>query len=279
MTVDNAELGDTPTPEGGNEPPDLGGAEQFWQLGPDERKQYRKAALQMIRLVEGYSIPIIFAPPVSMGGIVNGATGCILELGGRHFLLTASHVLGGYERRKGDGEQLNFQLGAMPPFDPLPRIAWRSSERDLVFLRLTKDEAETAWRTNSRITPILNGWPPPSPIPGQVVLVAGFPAPLRNVDVGAIGSGPLGAMFRVCNVRDGYCDCQIEDRDLVNFRDGPLPPPDADMGGLSGGPVFVMGTISYPLVGVVTEVCTMSFAEFRLLRIATLDGIAESDLV
>jgi hypothetical protein len=86
-------------------------------------------------------------------------------------------------------------------------------------------------------------------------------------------------MFRVANVRDGYCDCQIEDRDLISFDESGLPPPDADMGGLGGGPVFCMGALSYPLVGVVTDLCRMTFAQFQLLRIASLEGIAESDLL
>lgn len=179
-----------------------------------------------------------------------------------------------------DGEALNWQVGALPPFDPLPRIAWRNTDRDLLFLGLTKDEAVTACGTGSRIVPTLNGWPPLPPTSGQVVLVAGFPRALREVTAdGRISAGPFGAMFRVNNTGDGYCDCQIEYRDLISFDDSPLPPPDADMGGLSGGPVFCMGTLSYPLIGVVTDHCRMTFADFQLLRIATLHGIAGSDLV
>jgi len=147
-----------------------------------------------------------------------------------------------------------------------------------VFLRLTKNESAIACGTGSRVVPILNGWPPPPPAPGQVVLVAGFPRALKTAD-GRIGSEPVGAMFRVTNVREGYCDCQIEDRDLISFGDGPLPSRDGDMGGLSGGPVFGMGALSYPLMGVVTDHCRMTIAEFQLLRIATLDSIAESDLL
>ena len=212
---------------------------------------------------------------------MNGASGAILELGNDRFLLTASHVLAGYEDRIRKGEVLNWQVGALPPFDPLERITWRSIERDLVFFRLTAPEARTACGTGSRVVPILSGWPPPRPTVGDAVLVAGFPRGLREVRAHWIGSGPLGAMFRVTNVRDGYCDCQIEDRDLISFDSEGLPSPDADMGGLSGGPVFSMGAaaITYPLVGLVTDLCRMTFAEFQLLRIATLDRIAESELL
>jgi hypothetical protein len=257
----------------------LGGAEQFQQLGPSERKRYKQAAREMIRLAEGYAIPIIFAPPLSVGGTINGATGCIIDLDGRYCLLTASHVLEGFENRTRAGEVLNWQVGALPPFDPLCRITWRSTDRDLLFLRLTKDEAVAACGTGSRIVPTLTGWPPKPPTSGQVVLVAGFPRALREVTTNdQIGAGPFGAMFRIANAKEGYCDCQIEDRDLIGFDDSRLPPPDADMGGLSGGPVFCVGTLSYPLIGVVTDHCRITLAEFQLLRIATLNGIADSAL-
>jgi hypothetical protein len=44
-------------------------------------------------------VPIIFAPPLSIGGKINGACGCVLQLGAGTFVVTASHVLAGYEDR------------------------------------------------------------------------------------------------------------------------------------------------------------------------------------
>jgi hypothetical protein len=72
------------------------------------------------------------------------------------FFVTAEHVLAEYEKRTREGERLNWQIGRLPPFDPIPRIAWRDKtdayERsqmpyrptDIVLLRLTKEEAEEA---------------------------------------------------------------------------------------------------------------------------------------
>jgi hypothetical protein len=45
------------------------------------------------------------------------------------------------------------------------------------------------------------------------------------------------------------------------------------MGGLSGGPVLLLGTLSYPLVGIVTDRCEMSFAELEILTFATLESV------
>ena len=50
------------------------------------------------------------------------------------------------------------------------------------------------------------------------------------------------------------------------------------MGGLSSGPVLLVGTISYPLVGIVTDRCQMSFAELEILKFATLDSVAADEI-
>jgi hypothetical protein len=85
-------------------------------------------------------------------------------------------------------------------------------------------------------------------------------------------------MFRVTTIGDGYSYCQVEQENLMSYDGGPLPAPDADMGGLSGGPVLCVGDRAYPLIGVVTDSCHMDFGHFQVLKIASLDGIDENDL-
>jgi hypothetical protein len=85
-------------------------------------------------------VPIIFAPPLSIGGTQNSASGCVLRLGARTFVVTASHVLSGYEERIQSGEVLR-QVGDLPPFDPLSRVAWRDRGRDIVLLHISQNEA------------------------------------------------------------------------------------------------------------------------------------------
>lgn len=108
-----------------------------------------------------------------------------------------------------------------------------------------------------------------------MVLVGGYPKALREEDLraGSIGAGPYSAVFKVTAVGEGCCKCMIERRDLISFDGGPLPPPGTDMGGLSGGPVLLVGALSYPLVGVVTDRCEMSFAEFEILKFAALADV------
>ena len=66
---------------------------------------------------------------------------------------------------------------------------------------------------------------------------------------------------------------RIERMDLISFDGGPLPEPGTNMGGLSGGPVLLVDTLSYPLVGVVTDRCQMSFAELEIIQFATLENV------
>jgi hypothetical protein len=250
----------------------LQGSPEFSALSEQEQDRYRKVALSVVGLAQRYAIPVALAPPPSIGGKVNTATGCILQLGSRWFAITADHVLSEYEERK-QLESLNWQFGHLPPMNPLERIVWRDAKRDVVFLEMSQQEVAAACDTTSLVFSASAGWPPLTPVVGQVVLVAGFPRLLREVGSSNIESGPYSAMFRVATVGEGHFCCQIEQNDLISFDGGSLPPPGADVGGLSGGPVALMADLAYPLVGIVTE----HSQEYDILRIATFDGIFEQD--
>jgi hypothetical protein len=251
---------------------ELSGAQQFQELSFEDQARYIAINRQMARFARDHAVPIIFAPPRSHGGKINGASGSVLQLNSGVFIATASHVLEGYETRIQAGEVLHWQVGDLPPFDPIPRIAWRNPGLDIVLLRLTGDQARSI---GPCIISTPTKWPPVAPQEGQLVLVGGYPKALReeNIETGSIGAGPYSAVFKVTAVGDGCCKCVIERRDLISFEGGPLPPPGTDMGGLSGGPVLLVDAINYPLVGVVTDRCEMTFAEFEILKFATLADV------
>lgn len=252
-----------------NEP---SGAQRFQQLSAEDQARYIAISQQLAGLARDHAVPIIFAPPLRIGGKINGACGCVLQLNAGTFVVTASHVLSGYEDRVRSGEVLNWQVGDLPPFDPIPRIAWRDMERDIVLLRISKNEARRIGPCTISSPP---KWPPCLPQEGQVVLVGGYPKALREEDPssGRIGAGPYSAVFRVTKVGAGHCKCLIERKDLISFTGMPLPQPGTEMGGLSGGPVLLLGNLSYPLVGIVTDRCEMSFAELEILTFATLESV------
>jgi hypothetical protein len=249
-----------------------GGAERFQQLSAEAQTRHIAVSQQLANLARDHAVPIIFTPPLSIGGKINGASGCVLRLDAGTFVVTASHVLAGYEERIRAGEVLNWQVGNIPPFDPLPRVAWRDHERDIVLLRISEYDARHIGPCTVSEPPT---WPPCLPQEGQFVLMAGYPKALREEDPssGRIGSGPWSGVFRVTGVGEGYCKCLIERKDLISFNGGPLPEPGTQMGGLSGCPVLLVGNLSYPLVGVITARCEMTLAELEILKVATLETV------
>jgi hypothetical protein len=256
---------------------ELGGAHRFQQLSPEAKAQYITASQEMTGLARSYAVPIFFAPPLSNPGKINGASSCLLQLDSKNFVGTASHVLEGYEERVRLGERLNWQVGNLRPFDPLPRVAWRDRQRDIVLLSISDDEARSVGPCSISIPP---KWPPPLPQEGDWVIMAGYPRALREEDsvAGRIGAGPASAVYRVTEVRPGSCVCVIERKDLISFNGGPLPEPDADMGGLSGGPVLLVGNASYPLVGIIMSRWNMSSGGFEFMQFATLNSVVIEEI-
>jgi hypothetical protein len=245
---------------------------RFEELSADDRVRYRDWGREMVRLAQSFAVPIIFAPPKRLQGVINGASGSVVKVNDRYFVVTASHVLDGYEERVRSGEKLDWLIGRLPPIDPLRRIEWRDCFKDIVLLRLSEGEAQ---KVGSTIVSAPEGWPPPVPTEDQVVLVAGYPKTLREVvPSGIVGADYLAAMFRVTDVRGSTFDCRIgKDEDLVSFNGLPIPDEDMDMGGLSGAPAFIIAgrSINYlVLVGVVSKYISKSFDGFRLLRVAAL---------
>jgi len=102
------------------------------------------------------------------------------------------------------------------------------------------------------------------------VVASGYPAFTREYPgPQEIGFGCLSSLHRVSAAGDGYAMCQFEREHWVSMTPEEMPPPGTSLGGLSGGPVLLVGELSYPIVAVVTEFLT----EFELLRLTTLSGL------
>lgn len=249
---------------------DVGGADRFRRLKAEDKKKYIEHMQQMTEYARSHAVPIIIAPPPRLGGEIHGATGCIVQVNTENFIVTASHVLAKYEEGATGGKILNWQVGNLLPFQPMLRIAWRDRRRDIVFIRISEDEAV-------RIGPCTRfnhpNWPPRKPDVGELVIVAGYPKALREQDApGVIGAGPYTALFRITHTGDGYCKCQIAFKDLITFCDTPVPPAGTDIGGVSGSPVLLPGS-DYSLAGIVTEHGYMEMTGLELLEFATLDDV------
>jgi len=298
-----------------------GGASRFREFPRREQERYLAIICELTTFAQDHAIPICFAPrlgtfgvplgggkvgtvtlPISLGNI-DGASGCVLRLESGVFVVTADHVLRTYEDRLEELEDLNWQVGGLPPCDPRSRVAWRDRANDrtlaekpsspmpyrptdIVFLRLSEQEATQACGDRTRIVTTPTEWPPATLEVGQTVVLAGYPNQLREVDLtGTMTRGACSAVFRVTSVDHGYCKCQFEYEELINFSTG-APLPDlstADLGGMSGAPAFVLASssvcarIQYPrLTGVFTERLG-AFPTSDIIEIATFDGIYEKD--
>jgi hypothetical protein len=73
-----------------------------------QQKRYREFLQEALGLARNHAIPIFFAPPLSIGGKVNGGTGFALQLSSGSFVVTASHVLSEYAKRRESGEVLHW---------------------------------------------------------------------------------------------------------------------------------------------------------------------------
>ena len=276
---------------------DLG---DFYKLSAEEQKRYLTVSQQMTKFARDHAIPIAFNPPLSTFAIPhegkiytfalpqtlrkNGATGCVLQLQSGVFIVTAEHVLQGYEERLSQGEVLNWQVGKLPPFDPLARVAWRGNRKynpkgkDIVFFGISEKEAKDACAGRTHILSASTGWPPPAPQVGQTVLLAGYPNELREFDNGRMKPGSFSALFGVTtSIGDGSFKCRFAYPDLLSFDKQPLPMKElhANLGGMSGGPVFGVGDMSYPLVGVITDRCG-AFGDTDTIVIEAVEGIPSS---
>src|SRR5690606_32705876 len=94
----------------------------------------------------------------------------------------------------------------------------------------------------------------PLPSPGSFVVCVGFPQYLReNGDPYSLRYGAQSACLRVTTAGEDYFVCQFERDQWLSFFDGAIPPPGTEIGGMSGGPVLLVGRLHFPLVGVVIE--------------------------
>jgi hypothetical protein len=181
---------------------------RFESLPAEDQERYREFGQQMVGRVRKYVAPIVFAPPPGVEGEINSASCAVLKLDVGYFAVTAHHVLDYYRKRAQSEEKINWQIGNLPPLDPLPRIRWEDADGDTALLSLSSEEARHVGACVI-VDPIR--WPPPKPTVGQLVLVAGFLKVLREVRTeGFISVDGLAAMFRIESVGDGYCYCRYE---------------------------------------------------------------------
>lgn len=215
--------------------------------------------------------PLIFASPIAFGGRprrdsefkVKNATVSLLRLDCGPIAVTAQHVIEGYRKLADEGIDLILQIGDALIKDPLARLIDESKQHDLATLRLKEHELKAIGRHHEKISkqayePM--GWPPGVPKVGDWVAFGGFPRRLRiirswnEIEFRTFSCGSTD----ITSVTDEGFKCRFDRESWVTHDpDGVGSLGFKDFGGLSGGPVFLLGSSGkltiLPLVGFVTE--------------------------
>lgn len=227
-------------------------ADRFEDLTPREKELVRAVATQMHRLAYNYVVPVsitdsvISASPSSL----NSGSASTVRAGNSVFALTANHVIEKLEKRRERGEDVDLFLHNLGI--PIPeRIHWRSAESDLALLRLTPAEVTE-----------LDRWvydlPPPENIPvppkGAYILAVGFPKYFRDSeDPTELCYGAHGMILRITTTGLDRLQCKFERDQWISDDPTLVPKPGTHLGGMSGGPVLLVGQLHFPFVGVLQE--------------------------
>jgi hypothetical protein len=219
----------------------------------------------MTQLAYGYTAAVIVGPQPSIGGAINNGSGFVVALGGQYFFGTAWHVVNSWLQRMESGEKVLFQVRDAE-LSPALETMWRDESNDLALIPIS--EAQVG-KVGVLVCDPIRGWPPPHPMPGRYVLLSGFPGVKRQQEDTRVFLNAMSTLMQVTTVGNNYLVCQVEREHLVAFDENGIPPHGTDWGGMSGGPVFLVDNLVYPLVGVISEFNT----DLELVRIATLSHV------
>ena len=219
---------------------------------------------------EAAKFPIMFAAALFFArqprrGVeleLNNGTISFLDLEHRQIGITCFHVLEAYRQKRAQDPTIDCYLGLLS-LELLPRIIDHDSELDIVTLDLRglnlKHVSNHPQISSAFFCPAV--WPCAEVQEGDFVTFGGFPrlfrVPLNFRDLEFGSFSYVGC--RVASVCEEHIVCQFE-------REYWVPPvswvspikelPDAgqlDLGGLSGGPVFILRQLHWEFVGIIYQ--------------------------
>jgi hypothetical protein len=244
-----------------------------WFRKQPEAEQKRLTALndQFCRLAFSYTLGILLAPadaPMdSTAPVMCNGSGCLLKIDGRYFVCTAWHVVDHWLSRRQAGDPALFQVGDVG-MDAVERLAHKDEGADVAFLRVRPEEVP---RIGVQVFEPPQ-WPPPRLAKGQYVVIAGYPGSVRERESRRdVVFKSFSARLEVAEVRDRFAICTLDRDYWEEVRTAEDPPSDIDLGGMSGGPALLVGTLYHPIVGIVSEVSEMD--GFALIKLGTLAHI------
>ena len=203
-----------------------------------------------------------------LGAPISNGTIFFVDAGYGPIAISARHVLDGYRKAVTERNNLRCQISSIL-FDPLSRLIAEDAKTDIVTFKITSAElnelAKVAHETPSR-------WPPNPPKEGQGIFFGGYPGSDRLIEGERIRWSFVRALDIASTVHDDHLTIKFERENWVCQHLVSPPPPDYEMGGVSGGPVFALiqkPIISWRIAGVLTEFSK----DYEILFASTLNKI------
>jgi len=194
------------------------------------------------------------AKPPDLSSMKSG-TVTLVRTPERYFAVTAAHVLRDWEEDQIVGAQMtilmNVVLSGLKVIDINDNL-------DLATFELDETDIEAL---NKLVVP-LEKWPPQPPIEGRGVLLGGYPGISRDVRTAETNTIELDWGLFVGLVTAGRVSLDqvswtVDRNHLVPHDSIPALPRNADLGGISGGPVIALlernGVHYWGLAGIISE--------------------------
>lgn len=176
------------------------------------------------------------------------ASGVMVFTGRTLCLCTAQHVMKEYrELRQKDGRVV-FQAGTVS-FDPEPRLLFESVSDDLIVLGMNGSDQKRI----PALTWSCPVWPPADPALDEYVAFAGLPTEYRINAGTELQFAIVGGILQVISASGNNFKCHMARDTVIKSRGTHVPPPGANLGGMSGGPVFRLVNYVPDLCGIITD--------------------------
>jgi hypothetical protein len=230
-----------------------------------------------------YAVPVLFGPPPPLkpGQKVETGTCVIVEHGEYRYALSAAHVFLTALRAVQSGVKTDVVVGPLQLTLTADSIRYVDEQRiDVATVPLTENDVTRVERGGYRVFRP-SGWPPPTVVEGDGILMAGYPGTWRlPVSASEHDFRATTLLLIVKSVHDyefvAHRDPAFSDPVRIDLEDVPR----LAVGGCSGGPVFLVRQepILVPrLAGIVKEGWMPDGTEDVVLRFARLDVTLNAD--
>lgn len=207
---------------------------------------------------------------------LNTASGAVLEIGQRTYLLTAQHVIAAALKRARE-PRFHFMAGDME-ISLRPDSIWSDEQRDLATVAIDLPDPAPV--------PVVRPpqWPVPALAPGDAILLAGYPSKWKlQTSWDALDFRAFTLLAFVTSVSEHRVTCMLDNAFRVEVESVPGEDlPSLELPGMSGGPAFLItndpSSLCIPqLCGIVSEGDIIDGG--TILWLARVDGVPRAGSV